>query len=173
MTKTLEKRYTREEIIEIKTEQNGFKCYMCPKPFDEDRHAVTIDHVLPLAKGGTWAIENLELCGLSCNQEKADRLWLEDGTLEPRPVRDGYHERKVNKQGILDRFCDLCFDGRLLLPEESCPECSKVATAFPWSTKMTPSECPHEGVYWCWCCSIGIYTRRPAIVDVLDGSVLD
>ena len=30
--------------------------------------AATIEHVLPLSDGGTWALENLRLCHKGCNQ---------------------------------------------------------------------------------------------------------
>lgn len=169
---TLVSKLSREEIIEICSKRDGFKCYMCEKPFDDDRHALTIDHVYPLSKGGTWDIENLALAGLSCNQEKGDRVWLEDGTLEPRPVREDTLP-SVDKTGILNRFCETCYDGRLLLPEESCPDCFRGASPKPWSMKRKPSECTHSGYDWCWMDASGIIPRTPAIVYVLDGEFTD
>lgn len=34
---------------------------------------LTIDHVIPVSKGGTWMLENLVLCCLGCNQWKGER----------------------------------------------------------------------------------------------------
>lgn len=163
---------SREEIIEALEARDGPGCYMCPLPFDDDRHAMTIDHVHPLSKGGTWDLSNLKLAGLSCNQEKGDRLWLEDGTLEPRPVRDD-NGPGIDKAGILGRFCETCYDGRLLLPDESCPDCFRGAVSMPWSMKKKPSECSHSGYDWCWMDASGIIPRTPAFVYVLDGEFTD
>lgn len=163
---------TRAEIIEYIAVRDGSPdCYLCERPFTESNR-VTIDHVKPLSKGGTWDIDNLKLAHKKCNIEKGDREFV-DGVLEPKPRRIGYRERKANKAEIVESFCELCYDGRLLLPDEQCPECDREATQFPWTTKLSPKECPHEGVWWCWCCSIGIYERTPAIVQVLDGDSLD
>jgi len=162
---------TRAEIIVFLADRDGADCYLCLKPFTASNKQ-TIDHVHPLSKGGTWDIENLKLAHKKCNIEKGDRLFI-DGVLEPKPKKVGYRERKANKAEIMKQFCELCYDGRLLLPEEECPECERIATAWPWTTKMEPSKCPHEGVWWCWACSIGIYDRIPAIVSVLDGERID
>lgn len=162
---------TRGEILEYIAERDGPDCYLCEKPFT-DHNRATIDHVKPLSKGGTWDIDNLKLAHKKCNIEKGDREFV-NGVLEERPRKIGLREKRANKQAILEAFCELCYDGRLLQPEEVCPECDREAVAFPWSTKLEPSRCPHEGIWWCWACSIGIYERTPAIVAVLDGGYLD
>ena len=47
----------------------GKKCYICNEaPGD------TIDHVIPLSKGGTNDIENLRLACYNCNWKKGDKL---------------------------------------------------------------------------------------------------
>lgn len=155
---------TRADLVDYLAARDGFACYLCPKPFT-DEHRPTIDHVQPLAKGGTWEIFNLKLAHRKCNQEKADRVFLEDGTLEVKPRRIGYRERKMSKQTILDAFCEECNDGRLLWPGDICPFCEKGAVAFPWTTRMEPRDCSHSGPWWCWSCSIGIVAREPAFVD--------
>lgn len=33
--------------------------------------AATIEHHLPLSRGGTWALENLRLCHVGCNRHLA------------------------------------------------------------------------------------------------------
>lgn len=46
-------------------------CMICTKPFDSMKD-ITFDHIIPVSKGGTDEIENLQLAHFSCNQEKAD-----------------------------------------------------------------------------------------------------
>jgi hypothetical protein len=162
---------SRTEILQFLADRDGPDCYLCEKPFTLTNRE-TIDHYHPLSKGGTWELTNLRLAHKRCNTEKGDRLFV-DGVLEERPKRESYRDRKVNKVNIIERFCELCYDGRLLKPEEICPECDREAVEWPWSTKLEPSRCPHAGIWWCWACTIGVYERTPAIVQVLDGEILD
>lgn len=164
----------RSEIIDLVTERDGFGCYLCPEPFSERQGMeLTLDHVLPLSRGGTWDVDNIKLAHRRCNQEKADRVFLEDGTLEPRQARLGYRERRANKEQILQDFCELCANGRLLMPDESCPDCRRGAVEFSWSMKRAPKDCSHSGYEWCWMDACGIIERTPAIVYVLNGDELD
>lgn len=34
--------------------------------------AATIEHCMPLSRGGTWALDNLRLCHVGCNRHLAD-----------------------------------------------------------------------------------------------------
>jgi hypothetical protein len=170
VTVTREDYLTRQEIIDICSERDGYYCYMCKAEFSEARGMeLTLDHFHPLSKGGTWDIENMRLAHRRCNQDKADRVWLDNGELEPRVQRLGYQQRKQNKEQILLKFCELCMDGRLLMPEEYCPECFRGAVAWPQTMKRKPSECSHSGYDWCWLEACGLIIRTPAFVDVLDG----
>lgn len=47
-------------------------CYYCGKPFDKNRNK-TIDHKIPVRKGGTNALENLCICCQSCNSKKGNK----------------------------------------------------------------------------------------------------
>lgn len=50
-------------------ERDGFRCVTCGSTAD-----LEVDHIIPVAKGGTRAMDNLQtLCG-GCNYFKADRL---------------------------------------------------------------------------------------------------
>ncbi len=177
----IENYLTRQEIIDICSERDGYFCYLCEmngekkKFFDQSTpgRECTIEHVLPLARGGTWDIDNLKLAHRSCNQEKGDRIFLDDGTLEPMPVREGYAVRRANKERILSEYCELCANGRLLMPEEYCPDCFRGATKYTWSMKRQPKDCSHSGYEWCWMDACGIIERVPAFVYVLDGEFID
>lgn len=47
------------------------RCFYCRK-----RRRLTMDHVIPLAKGGAHVPENVVAACGSCNSRKRDRLWL-------------------------------------------------------------------------------------------------
>jgi 5-methylcytosine-specific restriction endonuclease McrA len=55
----------RQELYE----RDGFRCVTCGSTTD-----LTADHIIPVAKGGTKDLDNLQtLCG-ACNFVKGDRL---------------------------------------------------------------------------------------------------
>jgi len=67
-------------------EKHGASCYYCSEKLDQE--AITVDHVEPLANGGSHALGNLVLACKPCNQrkgsvlielfnEEAGRNWLE------------------------------------------------------------------------------------------------
>ena len=139
---------TRRALIQELIVRDGHHCYLCVDDFTDD-DPLTIEHVLPLSRGGTWDMPNLKLAHKSCNQRKADRVFLDDGTLEPRKRTMGYRARKNNREKIIDAFCELCYDGRLLLENEACPECTRGAVPWPWTYKLDPKQCSHSGPWWC------------------------
>lgn len=48
--------------------RDGFTCQYC-----NTHHQLVIDHVIPIAKGGTNALENLQLLCCPCNSKKSDK----------------------------------------------------------------------------------------------------
>lgn len=81
--------------------QDGL-CYYCGKYVELDRPTLngrvtqdypTIDHKLPLGRGGTWTIGNLALSCYQCNHKKADyvlpEIIMEDAGLRYRLFRSG------------------------------------------------------------------------------------
>lgn len=63
-------------------ERDGWRCYLCGDAVDESvrgPHALapSLDHVVPLSKGGLHAPTNLALAHLGCNRRKSDRLLQE------------------------------------------------------------------------------------------------
>lgn len=154
-----------EEIIQALIARDGDKCqyYLCKNPFVfTEKDFRTKDHVIPRSKGGEDKMENYVLMHFSCNSEKADRLYLPDGTLEPRP-------KKNDKIFVPKREpCETCMEGRLLLEDETCPTCGSEPQpkSFPKWAQLVPKECPHSGVWHCWACVLGVYDREPASSDV-------
>ncbi len=89
--------FTRErkrERIEAVRARDGENCWRCDQsmrfgpPFNRGK-AATVEHVFPLSKGGTWALDNLRLCHVGCNRhlgantpEQKERMRLKP---EPRP----------------------------------------------------------------------------------------
>ena len=60
-------RWVRNHLIN----KDGNKCKICKKTFTHMRD-ITIDHIVPLSKGGTYDILNLQLACFNCNNVKGD-----------------------------------------------------------------------------------------------------
>lgn len=59
-------------------ERDGWRCRLCGKPVPQDRQAphplsATLDHIIPLAKGGAHEPKNVQLAHFACNSAKGDR----------------------------------------------------------------------------------------------------
>ena len=159
---------TRDEIIDTVLQRDGELCYhpKCRKPFKMidgqiDREDVTIDHWIPLAKGGTWAIENLRLMHKPCNASKSDLMPLSDTELPEKERRDSHALRRAARAARVE-VCQVCESGRKLGPGEECGTCGSgpKPDRFPRWAKVSPKECDHDD-FWCWACSIGLYERPP------------
>jgi 5-methylcytosine-specific restriction endonuclease McrA len=59
--------FTREDDAALRVTQK--KCYLCGTPFTR-RNPATIDHIVPLAKGGLHDKTNIALAHRSCNIKK-------------------------------------------------------------------------------------------------------
>lgn len=58
-------------------ERDGWKCGICGMPVDSDLEfpdlkSASLDHIVPLAEGGTHTWDNVQLAHLICNSEKSD-----------------------------------------------------------------------------------------------------
>lgn len=62
------RRATTEEMAWV-FKKYGTKCVTCGSP-----HDLTVDHIIPLARGGDWSIENLQPMCKSCNSSKGARV---------------------------------------------------------------------------------------------------
>lgn len=56
--------------------RSGNLCYLCGKILSLD--TATVDHFIPISKGGTNEIENLRLACKECNKNKGNKLLPED-----------------------------------------------------------------------------------------------
>ena len=71
--------HKRKERARKVRARDGDDCWRCGHPMVFDGRnanagrAATVEHVLPLSKGGTWALDNLRLCHVGCNRHLADR----------------------------------------------------------------------------------------------------
>lgn len=64
------------EIVRLKDilERDGPTCYLCGKTLDPDiKGQVTLDHVIPLTKGGPHMTENVRIACMTCNTRKGNR----------------------------------------------------------------------------------------------------
>lgn len=64
----------RDTIIKELSEKSEKRCYICDKDLEDD---LTVDHIVPILRGGTNDIDNLAYCCERCNGLKASKL-LED-----------------------------------------------------------------------------------------------
>lgn len=57
--------------------RDGYRCGICSGPVDlaaVGRLAPTVDHIVPVARGGTHAVDNLQIAHSACNNRKLDRV---------------------------------------------------------------------------------------------------
>ena len=71
-------------------------CGICGLPVDKslkypDPMCATVDHIIPVDKGGTNELSNLQLAHHYCNRQKSDKLYGIDG------VQTKQTERKKNR----------------------------------------------------------------------------
>jgi 5-methylcytosine-specific restriction endonuclease McrA len=66
---TRAKHWQRKHLID----KDGAYCKICKKIF-ESKKEITLDHIIPVSKGGDDEISNLQLAHFECNQTKNDML---------------------------------------------------------------------------------------------------
>lgn len=174
-----EVRLSREEIIDLLIERDGFTCQYpgCDREFTEEDiwsgeetpTSATIDHWIPLSLGGTWNIDNLKLMEKKCNAKKGSLMPTEDGAL-PRRAGSTYR-RRADKRSGRPILCNLCDSGRLLHPNDVCPLCGSDAQpkAAPASLQREPKECDHDKFH-CWMCYLGFIERKSALQSMIEGA---
>lgn len=69
--KTERRSFTAKERRDIYVRDEG-KCGICGKFVAPDEF--TIDHIIPISKGGTYDYENLQCCCYNCNQIKSNSM---------------------------------------------------------------------------------------------------
>lgn len=70
--------YERDISVNGIIERDGDNCYLCGNKVDRDSHYTsnrypTIEHVVPLSKGGTHTWDNVKLAHRLCNMYKGDK----------------------------------------------------------------------------------------------------
>ena len=53
--------------------RDNYTCAYCGKRCSDDE--ITIDHIIPSSKGGTWSWTNLVTSCVECNRKKKDNIW--------------------------------------------------------------------------------------------------
>ena len=65
--------------------RDGYRCQYCDEQYSE--RELTLDHVVPVAKGGKKSWENIVTACLDCNQKKGHKSLMEMGyTLKKKPT---------------------------------------------------------------------------------------
>ncbi len=155
------------EVIEILIDRDGLVCRIgfCKDPTRfTNKNPPTIDHILPKSHGGEDVFENFQIACQNCNSKRGNRKYLEDGSLEPLPSKN--KPAKVVKKTP----CETCYEGRLLLEDETCPTCNSGPQPknFPKYRQKVPKECDHDE-FFCWSCNLGFVERRSAINSIIVG----
>lgn len=167
--------HPRAEVWAAIIEQWGDQCFYCNEAWDdapESKWSRTVDHYNSIHYGSNhgWTeeqihgVENLRPAHRTCNQNKANREWIEG---ESGPVLAPKPNGKAPKAKHPD-LCDTCMSGRLLLEGETCPDCGgepQPRTA-PKYLQRDPKDCDHS-VHHCWMCWIGHIPRVPAVETAL------
>ncbi|MBD2676327.1 MULTISPECIES: HNH endonuclease [Nostoc] len=60
------------EVKKYVWQRDKYQCRSCGKTASEIN--LTIDHIIPLARGGQNDMSNLQTLCLACNQQKTDRI---------------------------------------------------------------------------------------------------
>ena len=77
--RSLEKSAFREKVVRMQVfDRDAYKCHLCGKRTKADAkvphpQAPTLDHIVPLAKGGTHEPSNVATACFICNSRKSDR----------------------------------------------------------------------------------------------------
>ena len=131
----------------------GSVCFYCEIPLTVAD--ATIDHYVPRSAGGSNSIINLRPACFPCNNDKADRVPNEDGSLPPRSVRS--RVRKSQRPHV----CANCQSGRLLRADEWCPVCQTGPQPLirPQYLKRRTWECDHD-INWCIACCLATNDER-------------
>jgi 5-methylcytosine-specific restriction endonuclease McrA len=69
----LKERRTKQFIRKQLINKNGAVCAICGNPIETMKDC-TIDHIIPISKGGLTTIENCQLAHKSCNVKKGDKV---------------------------------------------------------------------------------------------------
>lgn len=88
---------SKRELVEHLLILQDNECYLCLEQFSKG-NPPTVDHIMPLSRGGGWNLDNLALAHKQCNTIKGNRIFLDDGTLEPQRRRrkhNGYRNKRM------------------------------------------------------------------------------
>lgn len=69
LTKTFYKNIPTRYNVYVR---DNFTCGYCGKVCDDDE--ITVDHIIPVSKGGKWTWDNLVTACESCNAKKSDNI---------------------------------------------------------------------------------------------------
>jgi hypothetical protein len=151
---------SKQQAMKMIAERDGYFCFICKKDFGK-KEKPTLDHWIPLSKGGGWNMSNLRITHKQCNLWKGDRVPLPDGTIPEMPPKKSNQKRKRISRLNRPKVCDVCMSGRILLPNERCHVCGSgpEPIKFPGWAKRHTKECDHF-IYHCYACVVGFQGRR-------------
>lgn len=72
-TKPKKSRYISSTVRFAILNRDNYRCVACGANAKETK--LQIDHIIPVSKGGSNNLENLQTLCVDCNRGKSDRLW--------------------------------------------------------------------------------------------------
>ena len=154
------------DLLAYRDNSYGCQWINCTFELNED-NPITIEHIIPRSKGGSDDLCNLELLCQIHNYYRANRDYENYELRTLVPIEKNPKPQKVKHR----KPTDCCNEGRDLGQDDVCLTCGSVPQpyAFPRWAKLNPKDCSHSGVFWCWACSIGIYDRQEASMNLMIG----
>lgn len=133
--------------LRAKWMQQKRACSYCPAP------ATTVDHVIPVALGGTSHEGNLTPCCRSCNMRKSDSLLIE-WKLKRRVKRERVAVMPSTPRSVKGKTCKVCFP--------KCERCDVAFAARSTSKRFCSERClrGRPEVHHCADCGVVIERKR-------------
>lgn len=125
-------------------------CFYCGEPVTWKRS--TLDHVMPVARGGKDSISNVVLCCRPCNNAKADRTldeWISD-LVEARKRLECDEEDAATEKSLMD-LAETLEIRQYTQRKDACDSCN--GFGIVWETKYRSivaskcKKCSGSGVF--------------------------
>ena len=90
----------------------GYRCMYCSRKFEPEQ--LTLDHIVPLSRGGSHSTGNVGPSCAKCNVHKGNKTYVEWKTILSTPIYNSMvaeYRRKTTKRESLDLRIDIYGDG--------------------------------------------------------------
>lgn len=97
-------------------------CAICGLPINYDLPytspwSFTVDHIVPISRGGTTTEENVQAAHRKCNRAKGSKLFLSLEEINQLRLEQGVKVQSDNSSGSDDETADICTQQKFLFPQ--------------------------------------------------------